>query len=223
MAEAFLNGRAASFGQAVGEAARLLAGAAPPLVGGRARTRRRSHEFATPLLARRSRSWRTARHGCSRRRKKCALRADVLLLIGAGPSEARPELPDRAVLAAAASRDRRESPRRIIWLVRRRPGQADGSRRREGGGRNRRDVLVLRAALRAACRRRPVGTDRAGGESARRARRDLRRARFGVRSGPAALDEPAIDDAAGAGRTTSTRTPASPSGAGVPGNGSARC
>lgn len=109
------------------------------------------------------------------------LRADVVLLIGAGPLEAWPELPQRLSVAAVVPPADQPAPRRIIWLC---PGS--GPMRRAGAkgthviGRGPEDVAVLLAALRARLAGRPVGKTRLAAGALDALAADLRSARFGV-------------------------------------------
>jgi formylmethanofuran dehydrogenase subunit B len=107
------------------------------------------------------------------------LRADVVLLIGAGLVEAWPELPERLFAAPAAPQAGQAATRRIIWLC---PGK--GPMRHAGIekviGRSPQDLAVLLAALRARVAGRPVGKTRLAVGALDALAADLRAARFGV-------------------------------------------
>ena len=107
------------------------------------------------------------------------LRADVVLLIGAGLVEAWPELPERLFVAPAAPQADQAATRRIVWLC---PG--NGPMRQAGIdqviGRDHQDLTVLLAALRARVAGRPVGKTRLAVGALDALAADLRAARFGV-------------------------------------------
>jgi formylmethanofuran dehydrogenase subunit B len=123
------------------------------------------------------------------------LRADVLLLIGAGGVEAWPRLADRRSPVSAASPTDPDTARRIIWLCPGRAGAKDiGMKRPQVIGRSPADLAVLLAALRARLAGHPVGKTRIAAKLLDGLAADLRGARFGVAVWSAAeLDELVIE------------------------------
>jgi formylmethanofuran dehydrogenase subunit B len=123
------------------------------------------------------------------------LRADVLLLIGAGGVEAWPRLADRRSPVSAASPTDPDTARRIIWLCPGRAGAKDiGMKWPQVIGRSPADLAVLLAALRARLAGHPVGKTRIAAKLLDGLAADLRAARFGVAVWSAAeLDELVIE------------------------------
>jgi formylmethanofuran dehydrogenase subunit B len=123
------------------------------------------------------------------------LRADVLLLIGAGLVEAWPRLADRLSRVSAASPADPDTARRIIWLCPGRAGAKDiGMKQPQVIGRSPADLAVVLAALRARLAGHPVGKTRIAAKLLDGLAADLRGARFGVAVWSAAeLDELAIE------------------------------
>lgn len=109
------------------------------------------------------------------------LRADVVLLIGAGLVEARPELLERLFASPAMRQPDQAETRRIIWLC---PGKSPmrhtGIANAHVIGRRPQDLAVLLAALRARVAGRPVGKTRVAMGALDALAADLRAARFGV-------------------------------------------
>jgi formylmethanofuran dehydrogenase subunit B len=112
---------------------------------------------------------------------EASLRADVLLLIGAGLVEAWPELPKRLLARPLMAQTEAKSARRIVWLC---PGAAptkpQGQAKVQAIGRNRRDLPVLLAALRTRLAGRPSGKTALPAKALDALAADLRAARFGV-------------------------------------------
>ena len=123
------------------------------------------------------------------------LRADVLLLIGAGLVEAWPQLSERLSLQAAGPPVDPDATRRIIWLCPGRGGAKDvGIEQVQVVGRSPEDLAVLLAALRARLAGHPVGRTRVAAKVLDGLVTDLRGARFGVAVWSAAeLDELTIE------------------------------
>jgi formylmethanofuran dehydrogenase subunit B len=109
------------------------------------------------------------------------LRADVLLLIGAGLVEAWPELPDRLFLRPPMAQTEARATRRILWLC---PGgdltKLAGHAKVHVVGRNRKDLPVLLATLRARIAGRPIGKAALSAKALDALAAGLRAARFGV-------------------------------------------
>jgi formylmethanofuran dehydrogenase subunit B len=123
------------------------------------------------------------------------LRADVLLMIGAGLVDAWPELPERLFTRPAMPRVDDGVMRRIIWIC---PGggaiRLPGRERVQAIGRNTEDLPVLLAALRARVAGHPVGKTRLSAKALDALAADLRSARFGVAVwSPAELDALTIE------------------------------
>ena len=109
------------------------------------------------------------------------LRADLLLLIGAGLVDAWPELPDRLLLRPPVAQTDAKATRRIIWLCPDGdPTKLSGPAKVQVVGRSRRDLPVLLAALRARIAGRPVGKTALSAKALDALAADLRAARFGV-------------------------------------------
>jgi formylmethanofuran dehydrogenase subunit B len=123
------------------------------------------------------------------------LRADVLLLIGAGGVEAWLRLADRLSPVPAASPTDSDTVRRIIWLCPGRAGAKEiGMKRPQVVGRSPADLAVLLAALRARLAGNPVGKTRIAAKLLDGLAADLCGARFGVAVWSATeLDELAIE------------------------------
>jgi formylmethanofuran dehydrogenase subunit B len=123
------------------------------------------------------------------------LRADVLLLIGAGLVEAWPRLADRLSRVSAASPADPDTAHRIIWLCPGRAGAKDiGMKQPQVIGRSPADLAVVLAALRARLAGHPVGKNRFASKLFDVLADDFRGARFGVAVWSAAeLDELAIE------------------------------
>jgi formylmethanofuran dehydrogenase subunit B len=123
------------------------------------------------------------------------LRADVVLLIGAGLVEAWPQLVDRLSLQAIGPRADPDTTRRIIWLCPGRGGAKEaGIEQAQVIGRSPEDLAVLLAALRARLAGHPAGKTRITAKALDGLAADLRGARFGVAVWSAAeLDELTIE------------------------------
>jgi formylmethanofuran dehydrogenase subunit B len=123
------------------------------------------------------------------------LRADVLLLIGAGIAEAWPQLAGRLALRSAAQPADRDTARRLIWLCPGRGGAKDVDvEQAQVVGRSPEDLPVLLAVLRARLAGHPVGKTRIAAKALDGLVDDLRRARFGVAVWSASeLDELTIE------------------------------
>ena len=139
------------------------------------------------------------------------LRADSLLLIGAGLVEAWPELPERLFVRPPMAQADAKPPRRILWLC---PGgdptKLAGRAKVQVVGRNRQDLPVLLAALRARIAGRPVGKTALSAKALDALAADLRAARFGVAVWSAAeLDTLTDRDAVWPGRGPECDAPAS--------------
>jgi formylmethanofuran dehydrogenase subunit B len=123
------------------------------------------------------------------------VRADVLLLIGAGLVEACPELAEGLSLWPGNPPADPDTTRRILWLCPGRNGAKDmGIEQTRVVGRGPEDLPVLLAALRARLAGHPVGKTRVAAKVLDGLAADLRGAHFGVAVWSAAeLDELTIE------------------------------
>jgi Formylmethanofuran dehydrogenase subunit B len=172
MSHAWIDGRPVALHVATAEAARLLAASRVPVVAG----------LGTDIAGARAAIALAERIGASidhmnsetvlrdvevmraagimlTTPNEARLRADVLLMIGAGLVEAWPELPERLLMRPPMAQvDAITAQRRILWLC---PGgdptKLAGRAKVHVVGRNRKDLPVLLAALRARLAGRPVG------------------------------------------------------------------
>jgi formylmethanofuran dehydrogenase subunit B len=194
MSHAWIDGRPVPLHAATAEAARLLAASRVPVVAGMGadiagaraaialaeRTGAAVDHMNSDALLRDVEVMRTAGMMLTTP-NEARLRADLLLLIGAGPVEAWHELPERLVVRPSVAQADAKATRRIIWLC---PGgdptKLPGGAKVQVAGRNRRDLPVLLAALRARIAGRPVGKTALSAKALDALAADLRAARFGV-------------------------------------------
>lgn len=194
MSHAWIDGRPVALHAATAEAARLLAASHVPVVAG----------LGTDIAGARAAIALAERVGASidhmnsetllrdvevmraagimlTTPNEARLRADVLLMIGAGLVEAWPELPERLFVPPSSVRADAAAARRILWLC---PGgdptKLAGRAKVHVVGRNRKDLPVLLAALRARLAGRPVGKAPLAAKALDALAADLGAARFGV-------------------------------------------
>jgi formylmethanofuran dehydrogenase subunit B len=198
MVEAWIRGSAAELDAAIAEAARLLAASRLPVIAGLgtdvagARTAIAlaqriggivDHMHSAALLrdldVMRESGMMVTTPNVAR------LRADLLLLVGPGLTQAWPELPERLLHAPE---------RRIVWLC-----PCDATERQTFHntvivGRDAAELPVLLAALRARCAGRPVGKTPIASHQIDAVASEVAKARFGVAVWSAAeLDELTIE------------------------------
>jgi formylmethanofuran dehydrogenase subunit B len=190
MSHAWIDGRPVPLHAATAEAARLLAASRVPVVAGMGadiagaraaialaeRIGAAVDHMNSDALLRDVEVMRTAGMMLTTP-NEARLRADLLLLIGAGLVEAWPELPDRLFLRPPVA----PTDAKAIWLC---PGgdpaKLSGPAKVQVVGRNRQDLPVLLAALRARIAGRPVGKIALSAKALDAFAADLRAARFGV-------------------------------------------
>jgi formylmethanofuran dehydrogenase subunit B len=208
MGHAWIDGRPVALHVAISEAAKLLAACRAPVLAGLgtdiagaraaiALAQRRGaavdHMHADTVL----RDLAVMREAGTMvtTPSEARLRADVLLLIGAGLVEAWPQLAERLALRSAGPPADRSTARRLIWLCPGRGGAKDtGIEQAQVVGRRPEDLPVLLAVLRARLAGHPVGKTRIAAKALDGLAADLRGARFGVAIWSAAgLDELTIE------------------------------
>jgi formylmethanofuran dehydrogenase subunit B len=212
MGEAWISGKPVTLQAACAEAARLLAASRAPLIAGLgtdvagaraaiALARRLGaavdHMHSAALLkdldVMRDTGWMVTTPGEAR------LRADCLLLVGAGLTAAWLELP-RRLLAAAAVHEGTDASRRVIWLC---PGlevarslakdtHVNAHAHVEVIGRDEADLPIVLAALRARVAGRPIGKAPVPQDAIDALAQNLQAARFGVAIWSAASDIDAL-------------------------------
>jgi formylmethanofuran dehydrogenase subunit B len=187
MAEAWIRGHPASLQDAVAEAARLLGASRMPVIAGLGTDVAGAR--AAISLARKVRGAIDHMHAAALLRdldvmresgmmittpNEARLRADLLLLVGPGLTEAWPELTARLLAPRKA-----QEPRRIVWLC---PGHASETMRAPAPvstvGDSPADLPTTLAELRARCAGRPVASQNTQALDALAA--ELANARFGV-------------------------------------------
>jgi formylmethanofuran dehydrogenase subunit B len=192
MGDACINGKPVTLQAACAEAARLLAASRFPLIAGLgtdmagaraaiALARRLGaavdHMHSAALLKNlevmRDAGWMVTTPAEAR------LRADCLLLVGAGLTSAWLELPQR--LSAVAALEEKDASRRVVWLC---PG-GDAKALAKGAnvevvGRDEVDLPILLAALRARVAGRPIGKTPLPQSAIDALAGNLQAARFGV-------------------------------------------
>jgi formylmethanofuran dehydrogenase subunit B len=194
MAHAWIDGRAVTLEAATAEAARLLGASRVPVVAG----------LGTDIAGARAAIALAERLGAALDHVNSSavlrdldvmreagvmvttpsaarLRADLLLMIGAGLLEAWPQLPERLLIRPARPQPDEPATRRIIWLC---PGSGTpkpaGDESVQVIGRSAEDLPVLLAALRARVAGHPVGKTRLAAKALDALAAALRSARFGV-------------------------------------------
>jgi formylmethanofuran dehydrogenase subunit B len=208
MGHAWIDGRAVALQAAIAEAARLLGASRAPVVAG----------LGTDVAGARAAIALAARLGAAidhmhshavlgdvdvmraagmmiTTPNEARLRADLVLMIGAGLMDAWPELPERLFARPALPPGDGSAARRIIWLC---PGAAATKFPEHENvqviGRNTADLAVLLAALRARVAGRPVGKMWLSAKALDALAAELKAARFGVAVWSAAqLDPLAIE------------------------------
>ncbi len=185
MADAWVGGKAATLEHAVAEAAKLLRQSRLPVIAGLATDV--AGMRAAIALARQVGGAIDHMHSAALLRdlavmreggmmittpNEARLRADLLLLVGPGLTEAWPELPQRLLANWTGGR-------RLIWLC---PGDAAKKFgvEIEIVGKDPADLPVLLASLRAQCAGRPAGKTPIDAQTLAELAADLPKARFGV-------------------------------------------
>jgi formylmethanofuran dehydrogenase subunit B len=194
MGHAWIDGRAVALQAAIAEAARLLGASRAPVVAG----------LGTDVAGARAAIALAERLGAAvdhmhshavlgdvdvmqsagmmiTTPNEARLRADLILMIGAGLLDAWPQLPERLFVRPALPQGDGSAARRIIWLC---PGAA-GIKFAEHEnvhaiGRNTADLAVLLAALRARLAGHPVGKMWLSAKALDALAAELKAARFGV-------------------------------------------
>src|ERR1700742_2490313 len=199
MAKAWIRGSATELDSAIAEAAKLLAESRMPVIAGLGTDVAGAR--AAIALAKRIGGIVDHMHSAALLRdldvmreagmmvttpNEARLRADVLLLVGPGLTQAWPELAERLLA---------DSARRVIWLC---PGDAMAEARAFHGmtivGRDAAELPILLAALRARCAGRPVAKTPIAANEIDTLATGLAKARFGVAVWSAAeLDELTIE------------------------------
>jgi formylmethanofuran dehydrogenase subunit B len=194
MSHAWIDGRPVALHVATAEAARLLAGSRVPVVAGLGTDiagARAAIALAEQIggtvdhmnseaLLRDVEVMRTSGTMLTTP-NEARLRADVLLMIGAGLVEAWPELNERLLVRPPKPQIDATETRRILWLCPGgEPAKLPGQEKVKVVGRNRKDLPVLLAALRACLAGRPVGRTALSEKALTALGGDLRAARFGV-------------------------------------------
>ncbi len=192
MGHAWIDGRSVELHAATAEAAKLLAASRAPVVAGLG-TDIAGARAAIALAERLGAAVDHMNSGAVLRDidvmreagmmlttpTEARLKADVVLLAGAGLSDAWPQLPERLFTSPARGDERVE--RRIIWIC---PGSDPralvGQEKVKVIGRSAKDLPVLLAALRACLAGHPVGKTRPSAKALGALAADLRGARFGV-------------------------------------------
>jgi formylmethanofuran dehydrogenase subunit B len=184
MVEAWIRGSAAELDGAIAEAAKLLAASRMPVIAGLGTDVAGAR--AAIALAQRIGGIVDHLHSAALLRNLdvmreagmmvttpnvARLRADLLLLVGPGLTQAWPELPERLLA---------DSERRVVWLC---PGDAAEARQLHNMavvGRDSAELPVLLAALRARCAGRPVAKTLIASHEIDAIASELAKARFAV-------------------------------------------